>query len=146
MPPIAPADTTISVHLLSRPRRPRRAGEWTAAKAVTFIVTLAASRSVTLAARAAGMSRKSAYALKDRDPAFAAAWAAAIKASRQGDKADKADTPATPPAHGDKHAGWPASRRAWPSSASRLAHARVLADYIGFLPKLSPLAPCTPGQ
>jgi len=146
VPPIAPADTTISVHLLSRPRRPRRAGEWTAAKAVTFIVTLAASRSVTLAARAAGMSRKSAYALKDRDPAFAAAWAAAIKASRQGDKADKADTPATPPAHGDKHAGWPASRRAWPSSASRLAHARALADYIGFLPKLSPLAPCTPGQ
>jgi len=48
--------------------------------AVTFIVTLAATRSVTLAARAVGMSRKSAYALKQRDPAFAFAWAAASRA------------------------------------------------------------------
>ncbi len=59
---------------LARPRRPRRKWEWTDAKAVTFIVTLAARRSVTLAAARAGMSRKSAYALRDRDPAFAAAW------------------------------------------------------------------------
>lgn len=81
--------------LLSRPCRTRRPHEWDAGKAVTFIVTLAARRSVTLAATAAGMSRKSAYALKDRDPLFAAAWNAALKA-REGDKAHKADTP--PPA------------------------------------------------
>jgi hypothetical protein len=68
---------------LSQPGRPRRSGEWTSRRAVTFIVTLAATRSVTLAAREARMSRKSAYALKSRDPAFAAAWAAAIRAARQ---------------------------------------------------------------
>lgn len=66
---------------LCRSRRPRRAHEWSAGKTVTFVVTLAASGSVTLAAKKAGMSRKSAYALKSRDPVFAAAWKAAIGAS-----------------------------------------------------------------
>ena len=83
--------------LLSRPLRPRRSGEWTAAQAVTFIVTFAATRSVTLAANAAGMSRKAAYALKSRDPAFADAWKAALAANRparrQGDKVDEVDGP-----------------------------------------------------
>ena len=60
--------------LLSRQRRPRRTGEWTDAKVVTFIVTLAATQSVTLAARRSAMSRKAAYALKSRDPAFAGAY------------------------------------------------------------------------
>ena len=79
-----------------RPRRPRRPGEWNGGKIVTFIVTLAVSRSVTLAARAAGMSRKSAYALKRRDPAFAEAWNAALKARsprRQGDKVEEVHEP-----------------------------------------------------
>jgi hypothetical protein len=71
------------LHLLKHPRRPHRSGEWTPATAVTFIVTLAARQSVTLAARCAGMSRKSAYALKARDPAFAAAWTAAIAAGNR---------------------------------------------------------------
>jgi len=62
-------------------RRPRRAGEWTGDKPVTFIVTLAASDNVTLAAARAGMSRKSAYELKRRDPAFAAAWNKAVQAN-----------------------------------------------------------------
>jgi hypothetical protein len=91
--------------LLSRPRRPARPHEWTQGKAVTFIVTLAATRSVTLAAREAGMSRKSAYALKSRDSAFAAAWAEAQKPRskrRQGDKVDRAGTPPAPPPQGDK--------------------------------------------
>lgn len=47
----------------------------------------AAARSVTLAARGAGMSRKSAYGLKSPDPAFAHAWEAALNArpkSRKG--------------------------------------------------------------
>jgi hypothetical protein len=60
------------------PRQPRRAHEWSSAKIVTFIVTLAARHSGTLAAARAGMSRKSAYALKGRDPALAAAWLAAL--------------------------------------------------------------------
>lgn len=75
--------------ILSRPRRPRRSGEWTEAKAVTFIVTLAATQSVTLAARRAGISRKSAYALKSRDRAFAEAWKAAIAAGRPRREGDK---------------------------------------------------------
>lgn len=82
-------------------RRPHRAGEWTEAKAVTFIVTLAASRSVTLAAARAGMSRKAAYSLKHRNPSFAAAWNAAIAAAG-GDKVDEADNPRIGRAQGNK--------------------------------------------
>ena len=82
---------------LSHSRRPRRAGEWTEGKAVTFIVTLAAHRNVTLAAARADMSRKSAYALKRRDPAFCAAWDAAVAAAalpaRKGDKGDDLHNP-----------------------------------------------------
>lgn len=96
------------MQFLSRPRRPRRSGEWTPAKAVTFVVTLAASRSVTFAAHQAGMSRKSAYALKARNSAFAEAWNAALKAWEanrrargKGDRPDTSDTsdnPRTAPA------------------------------------------------
>jgi hypothetical protein len=78
--------------LFTRTNRARRAAEWTAGKAVTFIVTLAATRNVTLAARAAGMSRKSAYALQHRDPAFAAAWASAL-AAVEGDKVEELEEP-----------------------------------------------------
>jgi hypothetical protein len=89
--------------LLSRPRRPRRSHEWNAGKAVTFIVTLAAAGSVTLAAKQAGMSRKSAYALKDRDPAFAAAWKAALGA-HEGDKVEEVHGPPCPTGQGDRPA------------------------------------------
>ena len=57
-----------------------RTCEWTDVKAVTFIVTLAASRSVTVAAARVGMSRKAAYALRNRDGAFAMGWDAALAA------------------------------------------------------------------
>lgn len=87
---------------LAQARRHQRAGEWTQAKAVTFIVTLAARRSVTLAAQRSGMSRKAAYALKHRNPAFAAAWNAAIAASMQGDKVDEADRPRISSSQGNK--------------------------------------------
>ena len=90
---------------LSRPLRPRRPGDWTPARAVTFIVTLAATRSVTLAARASGMSRKAAYALKSRDSAFASAWKAALAANRpparQGDKVDEVHEPPVSTGQGD---------------------------------------------
>jgi hypothetical protein len=100
------------LYLITRPRRPRRQHEWSAHKAVTFIVTL---RNVTLTAKHAGMSRKSAYALKERDPAFADAWKAAKRAGQkpiEGDKVDEVDGPPCSPVQGND-----ASRSA-PSSAS----------------------------
>jgi len=128
------------LHLLSRPRRPRRPGEWTAATAVTFIVTLAASRSVTLAARKAGMSRKSAYALKGRDPAFAFAWTAAMQASQasvlrgpapsvcRGDKVEEVDGPPVSPGQGH-------------TSPSRRERERQLVQLLAVLRESPPLAP-----
>jgi hypothetical protein len=77
---------------LSHSRRTRRAGEWTDGKAVTFIVTLAAHRSVTLAAARAGMSRKAAYALKRRDCGFAAAWKSALAVAAAAPSKLKGDT------------------------------------------------------
>ena len=91
--------------LLSRPLRPRRNGEWSGSRGVTFIVTLAAHRSVTLAAREARMSRKSAYALKARDPAFAEAWDEALKIARnarQCDEVQEVHNPRTSLSQGDK--------------------------------------------
>ena len=93
-------------------RRPARAGEWSGDKAVTFIVTLAATTSVTLAAARAGMSRKSAYALKRRDPAFAAAWDEAVRAGDnppvairpRGDKVDRLYNPPVMPPKGNGRA------------------------------------------
>ena len=46
------------------------------------------------------MSRKSAYALKGRDPAFAAAWAAAMQAS-EGDKVKEVEGVPVSPRHGN---------------------------------------------
>ncbi|MEO7602042.1 MAG: hypothetical protein ABIS39_02090 [Sphingomicrobium sp.] len=89
-----------SAFLLSPSTRSARAHEWNAGKAVTFIVTLAATRTVTLAARAAGMSRKSAYALRERDSAFAAAWQAAIGRPKD-DKVDEVENPPVPLSRGN---------------------------------------------
>ena len=88
------------MNLLSPPRRPRRPHEWNAGAAVTFIVTLAATGSVTLAARDAGMSRKSAYALRVRDHAFAASWNAALKAGK-GHKVEEVHRPRISRSQGD---------------------------------------------
>ena len=120
------------MHLLSRPRRPHRSGEWTNAKAVTFIVTLAATRSVTLAAREARMSRKSAYALKGRDAAFAAAWTAAMRAS-EGNKVEEVHEPPVSPGHGD-------------TSPSRRDRESAFATLLASLRESPPLAPCPPAQ
>jgi hypothetical protein len=91
----------------TRQSRGRRAHEWSAGKAVTFIVTFAATRNVTLAAHAAGMSRKAAYALKRRDPAFAAAWAASLARGREGNKVEEVEHTPVPPSEGNNraHAG-----------------------------------------
>lgn len=106
--------------LRARNHRPRRAHEWSHAKTVTFIVTLAATRNVTLAARAAGMSRKAAYALKSRDSAFADAWAQALAVRRKGNEVDEGDDPRNSLNQGDTRAR---------NRARRLAHryARIAA-------------------
>ena len=61
-------------------QRFRRDG-WTPARQLAFLETLARTRSIAAAARAAGMSRESAYRLRTRDPQglFAAAWDRTLK-------------------------------------------------------------------
>jgi hypothetical protein len=49
-----PAAWSSPLIILSPSRRPRRSAEWDAGKAIIFFVTLGATRSVTLAARAQG--------------------------------------------------------------------------------------------
>lgn len=63
-------------------KRPRiRRDGWTAERQLAFLGELARTRSVTKAARAVGMSRESAYRVRDRPNAhlFAAAWDGALK-------------------------------------------------------------------
>ena len=61
----------------------RRDG-WTPARQLRFLDVLARTRSVTRAAAAAGMSRESAYRLRNRPSAalFAAAWDRALLGHR----------------------------------------------------------------
>jgi hypothetical protein len=63
-------------------RRPKvRRDGWTAERQLRFLDALGRTRSVTRAARAAGMSRESAYRLRRRREAalFAAAWDQALR-------------------------------------------------------------------
>jgi hypothetical protein len=120
------------VSFLSKPRRRPRRGEWTPEQAVTFIVTLAAAGSVTIAAHRAGMSRKSAYALRGRDPAFAAAWAAAMRASK-GDKVEQVHEPPLSCGRGD-------------TSPSRVDRERAFVRLVAALRDSAPLARCAPAQ
>ena len=59
------------------PEPSRKTGGWSAIRQRLFIETLAETGSVHLSARAAGLSARSAYSLRVRSPAFAAAWDAA---------------------------------------------------------------------
>ena len=60
-----------------KPEPSRRVGGWSAPRQRLYIETLAETGSVHLSARAAGLSARSAYALRVRSPAFSAAWDAA---------------------------------------------------------------------
>lgn len=60
-----------------RPEPSRKVGGWSAARQRLFIETLAETGSVHVSARGAGLSARSAYALRVRSPAFSAAWDAA---------------------------------------------------------------------
>lgn len=59
------------------PEPSRKTGGWSAARQRLFIEALAETGTVHLAAKGAGLSARSAYALRVRSPAFAAAWDAA---------------------------------------------------------------------
>lgn len=67
------------------PARPPRHNEWTRAKMVAFLRELAASQCVHQAARSVGMSRQSAYKLRNRlaGTPFALAWEVALEAGLQ---------------------------------------------------------------
>ena len=60
----------------------RRHDGWTIERQRDFLVHLARFGGVTAAARAVGMSAKSAYCLRDRSPAFATALASAREEGR----------------------------------------------------------------
>jgi hypothetical protein len=63
-----------------KPRTRIRRDGWTAERQLRFLDALAATRSITRAAAAAGMSRESAYRLRDRREGalFAAIWDRAL--------------------------------------------------------------------
>lgn len=54
-------------------------GRWSAAKEVLFLTALEESANVSRAAEAAGLSTTALYARRQREPAFAEAWAAAVR-------------------------------------------------------------------
>ena len=56
---------------------------WTAVRRAIFLDMIGHGTNVAAAARCAGMSRQSAYALRDRDPAFAAEWDALLEEREQ---------------------------------------------------------------
>jgi hypothetical protein len=60
-----------------KPEPSRKVGGWNAVRQRLYIETLAETGSVHLSAKAAGLSARSAYALRVRSPAFSAAWDAA---------------------------------------------------------------------
>lgn len=69
--------------VLTRARsHPVRHDGWTGERMAAFLEVLADTGIVTEACRAAGMSRDGAYAFRNRDPVFAAAWRAAETKAR----------------------------------------------------------------
>jgi hypothetical protein len=61
----------------ARPPRPHAEYRWTNRKAHAFLDALAQHGKVAAAARAVGMTRQSAYKLRDRVPVVAQGWARA---------------------------------------------------------------------
>ena len=56
---------------------------WTAVRRAIFLDMIGHGTNVAAATRCAGMSRQTAYALRDRDPAFAAEWDALLEEREQ---------------------------------------------------------------
>lgn len=77
------ANPAAVAEVLTRARpHPGRHDGWTGERMAAFLETLADTGLVTEACRAAGMSRESARQLRNRDPVFAAAFAAALSRAR----------------------------------------------------------------
>jgi hypothetical protein len=70
---------------LPTPAHPERHNQWTPERMSGFLRELAACQNVSQAARSVGMSRQSAYKLRDRlaDKAFALAWEVALESGLQ---------------------------------------------------------------
>jgi hypothetical protein len=82
------------------------------------------------------MSRKAAYALKGRDPAFCAVWIAAVKAasaSFQGDKVEEVEGAPVPRRHGN-------------ASPTRMDRERAFTRFVAALRESPPLARRAPAQ
>lgn len=62
-----------------RKTRAPRPARWTRQSRKQFLTVLAETSNVSASARAAGMNRHSAYALKERDAEFAKSWKAALE-------------------------------------------------------------------
>lgn len=69
------------------PLHPRR---WTPLRIMAFLTALDATGSVEAAAKLAGMSRQSAYKLRERQPGLVEAW-------RMAERAGRGFAPPTPP-------------------------------------------------
>jgi len=70
-----PVPTLVGTQAVPFEAQPsRKTGGWSSIRQRLFIETLAETGSVHLSAKAAGLSARSAYALRVRSPAFAAAW------------------------------------------------------------------------
>jgi hypothetical protein len=81
-PDAAEEDQSPEIHFIPVPRLRMRRNGWSPARQRAFIAALAGCGSVARAARAVGMTSRSAYRLMDADGAdsFAAAWDEAIEA------------------------------------------------------------------
>lgn len=72
-----PAPVSMGPVVPFHPQASRKTGGWSAVRQRLFIETLAETGVVHMAAKAAGLSARSAYSLRIRSAAFAAAWDAA---------------------------------------------------------------------
>jgi len=75
--PVDPSASGDNPAVPFTPQPSRKAGGWSAERQRTFIETLAETGSVHVAAKSAGLSARSAYAVRVRSRPFAAAWDAA---------------------------------------------------------------------
>ena len=103
-------------------RAPRSHAEyrWSQCKALVFIEALARHRKVAAAARAVGLTRQSAYCLRDRVPAVAEVWARAQDVGRARRCGGRPGAAAAAP----KGDGFGAARRRFRAAKATLLAAR----------------------
>ena len=70
--------------IIARPRE--RHDGWTSARRELFVSSLAAGCDVRRSCKLAGKSRQSAYRLRERDAAFAAAWDDALRQAQDAER------------------------------------------------------------